>query len=350
MNEAYLETALNFNPVLSGEGAFPLEDGRYRFVLEAPEAGAVSIRLDEKEYPFTRGENGVWTLEMKPEPGFWFFFLKIDGANVVHPSFPIGFGYSRPMNFINVPGADDGFWLLRDVPHGMVVQDWYPSSVTGRTESALIYLPPEYMTGTKKYPALYLQHGHGENETTWVHQGKANWILDNLLAEGKIKEMIVVMANGMVQVDGKVRSDLFTRLLTEDLIPFMEGRYRISSRREDRAMAGLSMGSVQTSITTMTHPELFAYIGLFSGFLRNIFPDDNVHLRAMDDPKRFAETYPVFYRAIGDRDQFLSTFLEDDKILEEKGVAADRRIYHGGHVWGVWRECLRDYAQLLFRG
>ena len=114
-------------------------------------------------------------------------------------------------------------------------------------------------------------------------------------------------------------------------------------------MAGLSMGSVQTSITTMTHPELFAYIGLFSGFLRNIFPDDNVHLKIMDDPGKFDATYKVFFRGCGDRDQFLNTFLEDDEIVKQKGVKEDRHLYHGGHVWGVWRECLRDYAPQLFR-
>ena len=157
------------------------------------------------------------------------------------------------------------------------------------------------------------------------------------------------MANGMVQVDGQVRSERFTQLLVEDLIPFVEGRYRASSRREDRAMAGLSMGSVQTSITTMTHPELFAYIGLFSGFLRNIFPDDNVHLKAMDDAEKFGETYKVFFRGCGDRDQFLGTFLEDDEIVKQKGVREDRHLYHGGHVWGVWRECLRDFVPQLFR-
>ena len=107
MNEAYLETALCFNPVLSKEGAWQLEDGSWRLTIEAPEAKEISIRLDEKEYPFTRDGEGKWSLEFRPEPGFWFFFLKIDGANVVHPAFPIGFGYSRPMNFLNVPGDDD---------------------------------------------------------------------------------------------------------------------------------------------------------------------------------------------------------------------------------------------------
>ena len=106
---------------MSKEGACRLEDGSWRLMIEAPEAREISIRLDEKEYPFTRDGEGKWTLEFRPEPGFWFFFLKIDGANVVHPAFPIGFGYSRPMNFLNVPGDDD-FWLCRDVPHGFVVQ------------------------------------------------------------------------------------------------------------------------------------------------------------------------------------------------------------------------------------
>lgn len=348
-NEAYLETAVSYNPVLSQEGAFPLGGGRYRFVIDAKDASGVSLMFDFKEYPLARAEDGLWQAELKPEPGFRYFFVLIDGASVVHPAFPVGYGYSRPINFLNVPTEDDGFWLCRDVPHGSVAQDWFPSSVTGRTETCHVYLPPSYASGSGTYPVLYLQHGHGENETGWVHQGKINFILDNLIAEGKAREMIVVMANGMLQVDGQVDAMRFPEFLVQDLLPFAESRYRISGRREERAMAGLSMGSCQTSITALEHPELFSHIGLFSGFLRNIFPGDDPHLRALDDPEAFRKNYRLFFRAMGETDQFLNTFLEDDEILKEKGVESLRVMYPGAHVWQVWRECARDFCPLLFR-
>ena len=348
-NEAYCETSISYNPVLSQEGAFPLGDGRYRFVIEAKEASRVAVMIDFKEYPLTRGEDGLWQTELTLEPGFWYFFVLIDGASVEHPAFPIGYGYSRPINFLKVPGSDDDFWLCKDVPHGAVVQDWFFSTVTGRTETCHVYLPPSYFGSEGTYPVLYLQHGHGENETGWVHQGKINFILDNLIAQGKAREMIVVMANGMLQAEGKVEAMRFPDFLLSDLIPYVEKRYRISGKREERAMAGLSMGSCQTSITTLEHPELFSYIGLFSGFLRNIFPGDNPHLKALDDPEAFRQNYRLFFRAMGETDQFLNTFLEDDEILKEKGVESYRKMYPGAHVWQVWRECARDFCQMLFQ-
>lgn len=349
MNEAFLETALSFDPVLSERGVTYLPDGRCRIQLEAGEAKTVVLSVDFQDYPLEPDGDGLWSVTLRLEPGFRYLFLRVDGADLLHPALPIGYGYSRPINYLNVPTGDDDWYLCQPVPHGAVAQDYYPSSVTGRTERCLVYLPPSYFQGDRSYPVLYLQHGHGENETGWLHQGKLNFILDNLIAAGQAKEMLVVMANGMVQVDGKVDSNRFPALLVNDLIPYVEGRYRISSRREERAMAGLSMGSWQTSAAAFTHPELFSQIGLFSGFLRDLFGGENPHLAALDDPAAFRAHFPLFFRAMGETDQFFHIFQEDDQILADKGVDSDRRVYRGPHVWQVWRECARDFLPLLFR-
>jgi enterochelin esterase-like enzyme len=139
-------------------------------------------------------------------------------------------------------------------------------------------------------------------------------------------------------------------MLAADVIPFIERTYRVKTDKWHRAMAGLSMGSMHTSMATMTHPELFGYIGLFSGFMRFIWKDEQPHLAALDDADRFAQDYRVFFRAMGEDDQFFKWFAEDDAILEEKGVNVTRRLYPGGHGWQVWRHCLQDFLPLIFKG
>lgn len=353
MNEAYFETATNFNPILGDEGVFFNPDGSTTFRLKGETARDITIMADFQKHPMTKNADGVWELTLSLKPGFWYLFVLVDGVTVVHPALPVGYGYAHPINFVNVPGPEDDFWLCKDVPHGTVTQDYFFSNTTHRTETCHVYLPPSYFSAPeRKYPVLYLQHGMNENETGWVHQGKVNFILDNLIAEGKAEEMLIVMANGMVQVDGKVDNEAYRDFFVRDLRLFAEGRYRVIGDRAHRAMAGLSMGSMQTSYVTMTHPELYSAIGLFSGFLRNLFdkgPAANPHLAALNDPKKFREQHPIFFRAMGKDDQYLDTFLEDDEILRKAGIESDRRVYEGAHVWQVWRECARDFLQLIFR-
>ena len=210
--------------------------------------------------------------------------------------------------------------------------------------------PPASYDSAKKYPVLYLQHGYGENETGWVYQGHVGRIADRLLAEGRMREMIIVMANGMTQAPGdrwQMRL-LFPQVLLRDLIPFIESRYPVLTDKWHRAMAGLSMGSFQTSYVTMSHPDLFGYVGVFSGFLRDIRGTENTHLALLDDPARFRESFRVFYRAMGTEDQFFESFLADDALLRDKGIAPLRRTFPGGHDWGVWRRCIHEFLPLIF--
>lgn len=360
---------LSFDPVLLPPGVpEPVildENGQPWLRIRADHAKTISMRVDPEEYALQK-KGAVWEAPFPSREGITYVQLIIDGEEILSPYLPITYGYSRPYNCVVLPEEDSDFYRLKDVPHGSVRREYFRSSVTGSWGSCLVYTPPGYDKETdRQYPVLYLQHGHGENEVGWVASGKADLILDNLIAEQKAPPFLVVMSCGMVQVtdkEGKPGADhlLFPKLLTQDVIPFIEGKYRVMADRRHRAMAGLSMGSIHTSITAFTHPELFSRIGLFSGFLHDILkgdplldpverpPSENEHLRALDDRKSFAAAYDVFFRAIGDRDPFMECFAEDDALLAEKEIPCIRKIYPGSHDWNVWRRCLRDFAQIVF--
>jgi enterochelin esterase-like enzyme len=196
-----------------------------------------------------------------------------------------------------------------------------------------------------------LQHGYGENETGWIYQGHAGRIADQLLHRGGMKEMLIVMANGMTQGAGRIRERmLFPKVILEDLIPFIEKTYNVYTDKWHRAMAGLSMGSYQTSIVTMSHPELFGYAGVFSGFMRSPWGGEKEpHLSILDDKDAFNAAYRVFYRAMGTEDTYFASFAADDEMLEGRGLNILRQTFPGGHDWGVWRRCIHAFLPLLFR-
>ena len=351
-----LDTAVSFDPYFGepnrdgDQGYELLPDGRVTVRIKAP--GAREVVLDQfgKISALTAREDGMWEGTLDLGRGFQYFFLKIDGSDVLSPYLPIGYGCCRPMNFLDIPVPGEEEWAtLDDIPHGAVTRHYFPSQVTGKLEVCLVYTPASY-DPAKRYPVLYLQHGYGENETGWVYQGHVGRIADRLLHEGKMREMLIVMANGMTAgSDPHQGRMLFPQVLLQDLIPFIEGRYPVLTDKWHRAMAGLSMGSYQTSLTTLTHPDLFGYAGLFSGFLRAIRSDDNPHLALLDVPDAFYAAFRVFYRAMGTEDQFFATFLEDDKLLERKNVRMTRRTFPGGHDWGVWRRCIHDFLPMLFQ-
>ena len=200
----------------------------------------------------------------------------------------------------------------------------FRSSVTGKHEICLVYLPPEF-DYRKEYPVLYLQHGYGENETGWIYQGHAGRIADHLLYEGHMEEMVIVMGNGMASAEGvgkdrRLASTLFPQILLSDLIPFIESKYPVKTDKWSRAMAGLSMGSYQTSLVTLANPAMFGYAGLFSGFLRAPWgEEESDRLSLLNDPESFHDSFRVFYRAMGTEDTFF------------------------------WRRCLHDFLPLLFK-
>ncbi len=353
---APLDTAVSFDPYYGepsrdGEQGYELlPDGRVRFRIIAPEAKRVEIDRFGTLYPLAKAEDGAWEGSFSMGEGFLYFFLRIDGADVMNPYLPIGYGCCRPMHFVDVPVPGEAWDSLKDVPHGAVTRHLYDSAVTGKQEVCLVYTPASF-DPARRYPVLYLQHGYGENETGWVYQGHLARIADRLLQEGAMKEMIIVMGNGMATCAEKTLAfELFPRILLEDLIPFIESRYPVKTDKWSRAMAGLSMGSFQTSITTLSHPDLFGYAGLFSGFLRSPRGEGSQdYLKLLDDGERFSESFRVFYRAMGTEDNFFDHFTADDAFLADKPVRMIRQTFPGGHDWTVWRRCIHTFLPLLFR-
>ncbi len=353
-----LDITVSFDPY-AGEpnrdgdpGIEILPAGKVRFRVLASKAQEVQIDRFGTIYPLAPVGEGYWEGEFDLGSGFLYFFLKVDGSDVLCPYFPIGYGCCRPMNFVDVPVPDMAGWDdLGDIPHGAVTRHYYPSSVTGKQEICLVYTPPEYRMD-RKLPVLYLQHGYGENETGWIYQGHAGRIADQLLAAGAMKEMIIVMGNGMAATaDGKSERELFPRILVSDLIPFIEAHYPVLTDKWSRAMAGLSMGSFHTSIATLSHPELFGYAGIFSGFIRSPFPNagPQTHLAILENAEKFNSAFRVFYRAMGTEDQFWQSFAGDDGFLKEKKLNITRETFPGGHDWTVWRRCLRSFLPRLFQ-
>ncbi|ORC88973.1 putative esterase [Trypanosoma theileri] len=362
MNEALILQPLAFNAVVAGEADEGVKivdpsKGTVQVRLRFPKAQTVVIKTPEKEYPLMKLDDGIWMATFSLPIGFQYIFILVDDADVISPFLPIGFGYSRPINYIEVPPPtkekESLYYLMQlDINHGTVAHEFFQSKVTGRMEKLLVYLPPSYHLGSDKYPVLYLQHGHGENENGWVYQGKVNIIADNLIAEGKMREMIIVFGNGMVRVNGKdLDAVKYCDVLVEDVIPFVEKRFRVHADRENRAVAGLSMGSMQASYVSLLHQELFAWVGLFSGFLRFFhLAETKEHLEVLKrDVEGFKKNNRLFFRCMGREDEFFPKFLEDDVILEEIGVTTMRVLYNGRHVWQVWREAARDFLPLLFK-
>ncbi|WP_130838342.1 alpha/beta hydrolase-fold protein [Lachnoclostridium sp. Marseille-P6806] len=366
--------ALAFNDVLPWDGQrTPVVQENGRAFLRLREKGAreVSLLYAEKEYRFHQtGEAGEWELELPFHEGISYVQLLVDGREVLSPLLPIVYGYSRPYNCVELRTENDSYYQLRDVPHGTLRREYFFSQVTEEWESCVIYTPPGYEEHPEiVYPVLYLQHGHGENETGWTAAGRANLILDNLIAAGEAVPFVIVMNNGMVQkrvTDEAGRTShmvdhlLLEPMLLRDVIPFVEGRYHAGRSKDKRGMAGLSMGSMQTSMIVMRHPELFSEVGIFSGFLQDWISgseldmsghaeNKNAHLAAMKDSERFNHYFHTLFRSIGDKDPFMEFFLEDDRLCEENQIQCTRMIYHGAHDWNVWRECFRDFAKRIFR-
>ncbi len=329
-------------------------DGTLTFSLMFPQASSVQIRFFStplQELSLVR-DGDLWRGSIFAGTGLIVLQIMVDRQEVLSPMLPIGFGANRPMNMIEVP-EEDTVISPAAVPHGSVVNDYFVSAVSGKLERICVYLPPDYHTSSRKYPVLYLQHGHGENETVWVNQGRMNFIADQLIAAGRAVSTIVVMCCGMVcfeEEDG-VRlgyTEEFPRMLLEEVIPFIESRYRVCPDAEHRAMAGLSMGSIQTSIVTLNHPELFSHVGLFSGFVQDPLTGYAGHLE-LEKLECYRNAFKLYFRAIGDQDPYLPNFLSDDELLSRHGIDCARRIYSGGHEWKVWQHCFHDFYQMLFQ-
>ncbi len=362
------------------------------FRVSAPGAQKVQVRLGGA-HDMTRGQDGLWTVTIPPQVvGFHYYSIVIDGAVVADPATRTFFGSGWDNSGIEIPEpeADAAYYSARDVPHGQVSQRWYYSKVTGKWRRCYVYTPPDYDSSRARYPVLYLFHGWGENEQGWHSQGHVDFIMDNLIAGKKAKPMIVVMDNlnavkpgedaSLYSARGVITSrsiadaapvpggrgatsgrggrggfptnwgGAFTEMLLTDLIPTVERTYRVAPGRENRAMAGLSMGGMQSFLTVLSNLDKFAYLGGFSGSTggRGGFDPKTSNNGVFADATAFNKRMKVLFLGIGSVEgPGTRTFSEE---LTKAGI---KNVYFESpgtaHEWLTWRRCLNDFAPRLFK-
>jgi len=370
-------------------------EGRARFKVHAPDAHSVRINLGGPGgTPLTKGEDGFWTGTTAPlAPGFHFYQVNIDGADVADDT-KMFYGAGRWGSAVEVPEKGVDFFDLKDVPHGQLREVPYYSKVEKAWRRCFVYTPPDYDKNTSaRYPVLYLQHGAGEDETGWGNQGHANLILDNLIAAGKAKPMILVMNNGggstlfgpaggggrggapagarrggpgtqpsargpggpatqpgLVAASGRGArgggfgagfAEPFQTVLLSEVIPFIDASFRTIPDREHRGMAGLSMGGMQTHTITMAHLDMFSHIGLFSGGV--ITPAE------IPDVSAFNSKVKVLFISLGTKENPTNA-RANHAALDAAGI---KNYYYEApgtaHEWQTWRKSLHEFAPLLFR-
>ena len=354
--------------------------GRVQLRVKAPDASKVRVNFwSGPKAEMTKQADGFWTFTTPAlVPGLHYYTFNIDGAEVSDTGSQAFFGGGKHASAVEVPEPGSTYYSIQDVPHGQVREIWYNSKVTGTWRHALVYLPPSYDTQARmRYPVLYLQHGGGEDETGWIRQGRANFILDNLLAEGKCKPMIVVMAYGYARRAGQTPPDLtgkpfgspemlkamqdmaaaFEDDVTQALIPFIDKTFRTLPDRDHRAMAGLSMGGMQTFQITLNHLDLFSYIGGFSGAGgmlvlgdRKLDPKTDYN-GVFADPAAFARKVHLLWVGVGtvEPERMRAGLQRLHNSLVEAKI---QHVYYESpgtdHEWQTWRRDLKDFAPRLF--
>lgn len=335
-------------------------DGTVTFYYIAPNAKTVEVQgLGEKfhgqRFPMEKGEDGVWTVTVhEVEPGFHYHHYFVDGNIAANPQAPFGYGGHEAVNYFEVPDPNDDTWLCLDVPHGSIHMELLPSSKTGMMHAIWVYTPASYRENTdRRYPVLYLHHGGGENETGWIWQGKINYIADNLIARGEIEECIIVMSC-LYDMDyddpGEFIAGDFDRLLTRDVMPMIESRYRTIPDGDHRAICGLSMGSYHSATTACNHPGLFAYIGMLSGsFDQRWYGWVNAR-DVIANSAEFREKTKLFFMATGTEEaRIYNQIGENIAYLKSNGIPAAYFECPGVHEWTVWRKSVADFMKKLFR-
>jgi enterochelin esterase family protein len=335
---------------------YPQVDGERRvtFQVKAPTAQTMELMpgggkngLGKGPFAMTRSADGVWSVTIGPvQPGFHYYWLLVDGVAANDPNSETYFGWGRPTSGVDVPDAALDFYEPKDVPHGDVRMHWYRSKVTGLMRRAFVYTPAGYDTpGKTRYPVLYLQHGSGESERGWTAQGRANFILDNLIAAGKAKPMIVVMENGYAGQG----NEAFPEVVVKDLVPEIDRAYRTQADRGHRAVAGLSMGGGQAMQIGLANLDMFSAIGSFSGAGVRNFDAATSYGGAFSNAMAFNKRVKLFWVGCGQDDALFASSRALHEALEKAGV---RHIWSAGpglHDWQVWRKHLYEFAPLLFR-
>ncbi|MBR5062167.1 MAG: esterase [Prevotella sp.] len=386
---ANAQVAEDFKPASTNQEGheYPMVNSQrmVRAQISAPDAKSVKLDIGGVKYDLVKNEEGVWTGESAPQDvGFHYYQLNIDGASVPDPGSKYYYGASRWGSGIDVPAADEEFYTVKNVPQGSVNEVYYYSTVTEKMRHCYIYLPAAYRENpSKKFPVLYLQHGMGENETGWSAQGKTGIIMDNLIAAGKAVPFIIVMDNGLnaipahpdttqanrpfgfpnmgprpggqggrPQGDGPRRGgprrggfggfNGFQEVLLKDIIPMVERDYRVIADTEHRALAGLSMGGMQTHMITLANPTKFAYVGMFSG--------GTFRTEELQDANDFKKTNKVLFMSCGSRENDRMGVDKAAADLKALGINAHWYVSpETAHEWQTWRRSLYQFAQLLFK-
>lgn len=328
--------------------------------LYAPKAAEVSISGDFKGgYPggkMTRAENGVWTFTTPVlQPDLYTYDLHVDGVKTFDPKNPqykeAENGFS---NLMVVPGAAAEYCAIKDVPHGKLEKVWFSSATMKGVQRMHVYTPPGYENMKGKLPVLYLQHGGGDNDASWSTAGRANFILDNLYVEGKIKPMIVVMPMGHpapgFRMEVGLQDDPYYSILLTEIIPYMESHYKVSSKREDRAFAGLSMGGLQALNLALFKPEVWGYVlPLSTGYFPQQLKDlEDKHADALKNPE--INKLKLFWIAMGGQEDIAYQNGKNCLALFDKfGIRYVTNDYPAAHTFITWRHNLAEFAPLLFK-
>jgi enterochelin esterase family protein len=364
---------------------------RVRARIVAPQATNVLLDIGAVRYPLTKGEDGAWIGDSGPQDeGFHYYQIWVGGAQVPDPASLYFYGASRWGSGVEVPAQDEGFYAVKNVPHGQLRQTLYYTKSSNAVLRCFVYTPPDYEKDpAKRYPVLYLQHGGGEDETGWGNQGHAGLIVDNLIAEGKATSFIIVMANSYVPgansrgtapaggTNGAARGpggfnfnfSAFEQVLMDDLIPWVDANFRTLADQPHRAMAGLSMGGMQTRTITLAHLDTFSHIGIFSG--GSIATNDITDMAAFKQKVRLVfvsygsrelnsanrrgggppgATNGVPAGGRGGRGGFGGDPKANTEALKEAGINTHFYVSPDtAHEWQSWRRSLHEFAPLLFR-
>ena len=359
-------------------------DNAVTFSIYAPDASSVILNGSWMEMgenkELKKDERGVWSVTIDPlEPSMYNYNLILNGVSIIDPANPITLrDVNRYSNMLIIPGKGSELFEVKDVPHGSVTKVWFDSPSLGLNRRMCVYTPPGYEDSKEEYPVLYLLHGGGGDEDAWITLGRANYILDNLIAQGKAKPMIVVMPNGnanqtaamtdmsfQAQSSGTQRpidtqndqevidgTTSYPNSLVKDIIPYVEKHYRVKANSDNRAIAGLSMGCLQTQVTYITYPELFSYVGCFSlgiHFNNQFAIISNKILIPAYDKKLETLKNNLFYVGCGTQDFCYEGVQELRKKLDEHNFKYYYNETGGGHTWANWRDYLADFVPRIFK-
>ncbi len=329
-------------------------DRSVTFRLQAAKASDVFVngQWPNGRASMAKGSNDVWSVTVGPvEPGVWEYSFQVDGLTMIDPLNPVFKPMREPRtSILHLPSQPPALHDFQAVPHGIVRQHTYDSKLLGRLRELSVYTPPGYDQKThKKYPALYLQHGSGDNQATWTTHGKAHWILDNLIAQGRAKPMVMVMMDGHAVISGGPsamtnNTQLFERDLFENVQPFIEANYRVKSGAANRAIVGLSMGGGQSLAIGLNHLDQFAWVG---GFSASVPRAENV-ASALANPEATNKKLKLLWIGCGKDDFLLKRNEEFLATLNEKGIRHEWHLTEGAHSWPVWRIYLGEFVPRLF--